>query len=202
MKRTFRLETVGDLIREQRIARKLSQQAVAEQACIDQSKLSRIEAGRTHQPDPQVLGCIADVLGVNVGLYYAAAGYPIPYRHIFADPADFFRRQYGIEATPANLDAIWQRVAVDFARYLKGLSLLTQEGIDWETTHGLSDVAPWPLASLGEMVLYHWFGLLHSLGLSTTAAPSPNSESHHFTERLAYRPGSANRHDSGLGRAA
>jgi transcriptional regulator with XRE-family HTH domain len=166
MKGEFRLDTVGDLIREQRSARQLSQFALAKLAGIDQSKLSRIEANRTRQPDPQDLGAIADVLGVNVGLYYAAAGYPLPYRHVFPDPRDFFRRQYDIEASANTLPQVRHLVEAEFRRYSERLSLLSQAAIDRENTLGFADLAPWPLASRSEVVLYEWFGLLHLLDRS------------------------------------
>ncbi len=156
---------LGDTIREQRAARRLSQHDLAAKANVEQSKLSRIEAGLIKHPDPRVLGRIADVLGVSVELYYAAAGYPLPYRNVYPDPRDFFRRLYGTEPVPENLENIGELVHRDYHEWLEKLSGFTQESIAWEVSHGLTNLPnPWPL-SRGELILYEWFQLLQMPGL-------------------------------------
>lgn len=156
---------LGDTIREQRAARRLSQQDLAAKANVEQSKLSRIERGSIKHPDPRVLGRIADVLGVSVELYYAAAGYPLPYSNAYPDPRDFFRRLYGVEPTPENLRDIGEHVHADYREWLEKLSAFTQESINWEVAHGLANMPhPWPL-SRGELILYEWFQLQQMPGL-------------------------------------
>jgi transcriptional regulator with XRE-family HTH domain len=59
------LKTVGERIREQRIAKGLDQGAVAKAAQITVSALSQIETNVTKQPKPETLFKIADALGVE-----------------------------------------------------------------------------------------------------------------------------------------
>lgn len=62
---TGELKTVGERIREQRIARGLEQAPVAKAASITTSALSQIENNITRQPKPETLFKIADALGIE-----------------------------------------------------------------------------------------------------------------------------------------
>jgi transcriptional regulator with XRE-family HTH domain len=163
MSKTFPFATVGNLIREQRQARNLTQQALATKGNVEQSKLSRIEAGLIKHPNPLELGRIANVLGVSLELYYAAVGYPLPHHGIYADPRDFFPRTYQVAVTHENLPRLEAIVEEEYRKFLTHLSAFSQESIDWERAHGLSEI-PRALPLLtGEIVLYEWYELLRTL---------------------------------------
>jgi transcriptional regulator with XRE-family HTH domain len=160
----FSLQTVGQLIHEQRQVRKLSQHELATKAGIEQARLSRLETGR-YLPTPAELGRLADVLGTSVELYYAAAGFPLPYSGMYPDPEDFFLKLYGMKPTRDNLSQIDDRVCESYHKWLEELATYSQESIDDEVAHVLSNVStPWPL-SRGELVCYEWFQLLRGYGL-------------------------------------
>lgn len=62
---TRELKTVGERIREQRLAKGLEQAPLAKAAAITVSALSQIENNITKQPKPETLFRIADALGVE-----------------------------------------------------------------------------------------------------------------------------------------
>jgi transcriptional regulator with XRE-family HTH domain len=166
MSKSFPFDTVGHLIREQRQARNLTQQALSAKAGVEQSKLSRIEAGRIKHPNPLELGHIANVLGVSLELYYAAVGYPLPHHGIYADPRDFFPRAYKVAVKRENLPQLEAIVEKEYRKFLAHLSTFSQASIDWERTHGLNEIPrALPLLS-GEIVLYEWYELLRILNVT------------------------------------
>lgn len=168
----IRLKTVGQLIRDQRVARGLTQSELAARAGIDRIKMSRIERDHRLAPTPLELGRIADVLGVSVELHYAAARFPLPYRHMYPEPREFFRKLYNIAPTRKNLPEICDRVCDTYWAWLKGLGGYSQDSIDQETAQGLSNVpTPWPL-SRAELICYEWFQLLDEHGLRDHDATS------------------------------
>ena len=75
-----RRHSLGDLIREQRQARGLSQRALAKAVGLQNSRLARLENDEVERVDPRLLQRIAYVLDSSLEDYYLLAGYPLPQR--------------------------------------------------------------------------------------------------------------------------
>ncbi|MEU4768132.1 helix-turn-helix transcriptional regulator [Actinosynnema sp. NPDC023794] len=158
--------TVGELIREQRAARRMSQTELVELAGLDsKSRLSRIESGTgTYTPTPQELGRIASAIGTSVELFYAAAKFPLPYAGFYDKPSEFMKAEFGIEPTRENLEEIGKRVCASYRKWLDTLGDYTQEGIEREAKVFDRVQSAWPMTH-SETILYEWFRLLDELGL-------------------------------------
>lgn len=158
------IKTVGALIREQRIARSLSQAELVELAKLDStSRLSRVESDKI-VPTPQELGRIATAIGTGVELLYAASCFPLPYAGFYDKPGDFLKAEFGVEPTRENLDEVGGRVCAVYRKWLKSLGDYTQEGINREAKMFARIQSAWPLTH-AETILYEWFRLLDEFRL-------------------------------------
>ena len=68
-----RLEALGALLREERLAAGLSQRELAERTKVSNAYLSQVERGR-HEPSLRVLTAVASTLGVSLEVLLARAG--------------------------------------------------------------------------------------------------------------------------------
>jgi transcriptional regulator with XRE-family HTH domain len=158
------IRTVGDLVREQRSARRMSQAELVELAKLDStSRLSRIESNKI-APTPQELGRIAKAIGTSVELFYAAAGFPLPYAGFYGQPGEFLKAEFGIEPTRENLEEISAQVCAHYRRWLETLGDYTPEGIKREAKVFAQIQSAWPMMH-GEQVMYEWFRLLDEFKL-------------------------------------
>jgi len=120
---------IGDIIREIREARDISQRQLAHDAGVKQSVLSRIESGDTPNPRAETLRAIAEALNVPVT---AILGRPAPVDRLTPRPA---RVSIPIVRRPAHAGVDWtwegtgQTVEIDETRS-KGRNLIaiTVEG--------------------------------------------------------------------------
>lgn len=76
------MSELGDLIKEVREDRKLSQRELSRRAGVASSTISFIERGLTERPDPDTLSSIANALGLDTRLLLEKAGIIEP------DPSD------------------------------------------------------------------------------------------------------------------
>lgn len=76
METTAPNDKLGHYVREQRMARGLSGQALALAAGVDKAWLHRLEHGEYASPDPHLLVRLARALEVDVANLYVAAGLP------------------------------------------------------------------------------------------------------------------------------
>jgi transcriptional regulator with XRE-family HTH domain len=67
------LQALGDFIRAQRLASKLSLRELAERTNVSNAYLSQLERGR-HEPSLTVLKAIADALGIPLAVLLSHAG--------------------------------------------------------------------------------------------------------------------------------
>jgi transcriptional regulator with XRE-family HTH domain len=70
--------SLGEFIREQRRAKHISQDQLAERSAIHRTYLSRLELGQYRRPSREVLQRIARVLEVDYRDLYALCGYDAP----------------------------------------------------------------------------------------------------------------------------
>ena len=73
-------QTLGDFIKSRRLSAGLSLVGAAKASDLDPSYWNKLENGHYHNPAPQHLSTIAEVLGVAVEDLYGLAGYDIPER--------------------------------------------------------------------------------------------------------------------------
>lgn len=69
------MNTLGEFIKERRIAKELSKRALAEKANISHTEVHRIENGDRKNPSVPVLNALADALGVPQEIMLQTAGY-------------------------------------------------------------------------------------------------------------------------------
>jgi transcriptional regulator with XRE-family HTH domain len=69
------MASLGDFIKERRLAKKLSKRALAIKANISHTEVHRIESGERRSPSVPVLNALADVLGVPKEEMLRVAGY-------------------------------------------------------------------------------------------------------------------------------
>lgn len=67
---------LGAYLREERERTGMSVRGLAAQVGIDQAQILRLEAGKVAGPRADILGQIADVLGVPIADVFSLAGYP------------------------------------------------------------------------------------------------------------------------------
>lgn len=69
------MNTLGEFIKERRMAKELSKRALAEKANISHTEVHRIENGDRKNPSVPVLNALADALGVPQEVMLEMAGY-------------------------------------------------------------------------------------------------------------------------------
>jgi transcriptional regulator with XRE-family HTH domain len=69
------MNTLGELIKERRLAKNLSKRALAEKAGISHTEVHRIENGERKNPSIPVLNSLADALGISKETLLQTAGY-------------------------------------------------------------------------------------------------------------------------------
>src|SRR4051812_25799234 len=67
------MQTLGELVRGERLRLKLKQQVLADRAQISQNYLSKIERDKTSRPDRSVLQRLATALGLSYEMVTRAA---------------------------------------------------------------------------------------------------------------------------------
>jgi HTH-type transcriptional regulator, competence development regulator len=72
--------TLGNYLKEARLAKSLSQRAVEEATEISNAYLSQLESGKVKQPSPVTLHQLAELYGVPYADLMILAGYPVPSR--------------------------------------------------------------------------------------------------------------------------
>lgn len=111
--------SLGELIRTQREALGLSQNALAKQSGIDVAYISRIESGEIAQPSAPRLARLADELGLGLTETYAAAAQR-PESELLPSFTPYLRTKYGELPEEAQ-----ERMGRYFARVSK------QHGLDF-----------------------------------------------------------------------
>lgn len=69
------MNTLGEFIKERRLAKNLSKRALAEKAGISHTEVHRIENGERKNPSVPVLNSLADALGISKETLLQTAGY-------------------------------------------------------------------------------------------------------------------------------
>jgi transcriptional regulator with XRE-family HTH domain len=102
---------LGRHLRKTREALGLSAREVARRTGLGDSTIVRIEQGAFPTPNPETLGRIASVLGVNLADVYVMADYPVPNELPTLRP--YLRARYGrLPASAADeIEAYAQRLA-------------------------------------------------------------------------------------------
>ncbi|HKW78428.1 MAG TPA: helix-turn-helix domain-containing protein [Candidatus Limnocylindria bacterium] len=70
------VDSLGQLVREQRTRLHLTQSELARRVGVSRSAISELEAGRIEQPRATVFARLATALGLPAAALLAAAGYP------------------------------------------------------------------------------------------------------------------------------
>lgn len=69
------VSTLGDLVKERREALKLTQRALAEEVGVSATYIYNIEKGKNDIPSPNVMGALAQALGIAEEVLLEAVGF-------------------------------------------------------------------------------------------------------------------------------
>lgn len=87
--------SLGNRLKEARLAKELSLRAVEEATGISNPYLSQLESGKVKQPSPVTLHNLAELYGVSYSDLMVLAGYPVPSRKKIDPDADRLLARFG-----------------------------------------------------------------------------------------------------------
>lgn len=87
--------TLGNCLREARLAKGLSLRAVEEATGISNAYLSQLESGKVKQPSPVTLHDLSELYGISYADLMILAGYPVPSRKKMDPDADRILARFG-----------------------------------------------------------------------------------------------------------
>jgi transcriptional regulator with XRE-family HTH domain len=87
--------SLGNCLKEARLAKGLSQRAVEEATGISNAYLSQLESGKVKQPSPVTLHDLSKLYDVSYSDLMVLAGYPVPSRKKLDPEADRILARFG-----------------------------------------------------------------------------------------------------------